>query len=422
MEKSKQTRERVPCEHCNTVHNAHKDSEHGCRLTKKPKLPKSKATLAKNTKSKADKALDNLLEVDNLGDALFNAAINYDSEGSRTSSDFIGSAGSSDSDSSVGKSKSGKALGREIESDISLSSQGSSVSFHDSSTGCSEFDDDENPEISDLSDESGEESDPEPYDNEDGDPNWSRIVLTAANSGVFRKKESNYPVFDTLIKAGPINLPPATSEPVDFFHLYFNTDIMADLVDCTNAVGSHFFATKLKSPKGSHLGRYFPTTIAELYRYFAVILHMGIKRQPSMRSYWSQNPRYSDNFVKKCFSRDRFEQIKSFIHVVKAHEFTDEMLKAFQKEDPFWRMTPLLDHLSDLYQRYFKCYQDIDIDEMCIGFKGRHIARCYNPNKPDKWHLKAFCLNDSKTGYLHRFYMYHGNHFFFFFNVPYLTH
>ena len=197
---------------------------------------------------------------------------------------------------------------------------------------------------------------------------------------------------------------------------------MADLVECTNAVGYHFFASKNMRSNGSQVGRYNPTTIGELYRYFAVILHMGIKRQPSMRSYWSQDSRYSDNFVKKCFTRDRFEQIKAFIHVVKSHDYTDEQLKVLQKADPFWRMTPLLDHLSDLYQRYFKCYQDIDIDEMCIGFKGRHIARCYNPNKPDKWHLKAFCLNDSRTGYLHRFYMYQGKCFFIFFNVPYMTH
>ena len=45
---------------------------------------------------------------------------------------------------------------------------------------------------------------------------------------------------------------------------------------------------------------------------------------------------------------------------------------------------------------------------MCV-FKGRHRCRCYNPNKPEKWHFKAFCLNDSGSGYLHRFYMYQGS-------------
>jgi hypothetical protein len=138
---------------------------------------------------------------------------------------------------------------------------------------------------------------------------------------------------------------------------------------------------------------------------------MGLKRQLTMRSYWTQDPRYSDAFVKKCFPRQRFEDIKFSLHIVQPQLFSQQEQTNLQKEDPFWRITPLLDHLSAKYQEHFRC---IDIDEMCIGFKGKHIARCNNPNKPEKWHLKAFCLNDSQTGYLHRFYMYQGNFLFLF--------
>ena len=45
---------------------------------------------------------------------------------------------------------------------------------------------------------------------------------------------------------------------------------------------------------------------------------------------------------------------------------------------------------------------------MTIAFKGRHICRCFNPNKPAKFHFKCFCLNDARTGYLKTFYMYCG--------------
>ena len=141
-----------------------------------------------------------------------------------------------------------------------------------------------------------------------------------------------------------------------------------------------------------------------------------------MRSYWSQDLRYSDAFVKRAFTRDRFEYVKSFLHIVKPHEFSAQELKDKQKDDPFWRLEPLLWHLGNLYQHYFQCGQDFDIDEMCIGFKGRHIARCYNPKNLNKWHLKAFCLNDSDTGYLHRFYMYQGFSLYIFFIGTYLTH
>ena len=80
---------------------------------------------------------------------------------------------------------------------------------------------------------------------------------------------------------------------------------------------------------------------------------MGMKRQPSMRSYWSNDPRYSDTFVKKSFTRDRFELLKKFLHVVNPSAFTNEEVKTMQKDDPFWRVNPFLEHLSDVFQRYY---------------------------------------------------------------------
>ena len=58
-----------------------------------------------------------------------------------------------------------------------------------------------------------------------------------------------------------------------------------------------------------------------------------------------------------------------------------EKQKASQKADPFWWVTTFLDHIPRRFMRFFVCHQNIDIDEMCIGFKGRHVARCYNPKK-----------------------------------------
>ena len=143
-----------------------------------------------------------------------------------------------------------------------------------------------------------------------------------------------------------------------------------------------------------------------------------MKRQPSMRSYWSNEARFTDPFVKRCFTRDRFEMLKKCLHVIEPTAFYPAELKQKQKDDCFWRVSPFLDHLTKMYSRFYVCNQDFDIDEMCIGFKGRHVARCYNPNKPEKWHLKAFCLNDSSTGYLHGFYMYQGLIFYNSFNSP----
>ena len=50
-----------------------------------------------------------------------------------------------------------------------------------------------------------------------------------------------------------------------------------------------------------------------------------------MRSYWSQDPRYSDSFVKKCFSRDRFETLKTALHLIDSDLFSKEEMVTLKK-------------------------------------------------------------------------------------------
>ena len=50
-----------------------------------------------------------------------------------------------------------------------------------------------------------------------------------------------------------------------------------------------------------------------------------------MRSYWSQDPRYSDSFVKKYFSRDRFEILKTALHLIDSDLFSKEDMATLQK-------------------------------------------------------------------------------------------
>ncbi len=274
------------------------------------------------------------------------------------------------------------------------------------------------PELYDTSEESDEENASLNDGQDDEGDLWVVEDLIGPRTGKFRSEPPAFPKYKPKMKPGPTFLHPGTTMPVDFVHLYFDDSIMNCFVINTNLVGVKLIASLKKNSKGPNKSRWIPTTIAELYRLFAVFLHMGMKRQPSMRSYWSNDPRYSDAFVKKSFARDRFEILKKCLHLVDPSAFTQEEIKSLQKANPFWRVSPLLDHLTDVFQRYFTCGQNLDIDEMCIGFKGRHVARCYNPNKPEKWHLKAFCLNDSASGYLHQFYMYQGFTFNYFFNVP----
>ena len=416
--KSKVPRQRKVCQHCGKVHNLHKNVASGCRFAKYVKgqisTSSTSSKMAKRTTSSTSDQSSESEEEENGDDD----PPGITDDGSRSVSLYSPSKSSDDEDDSPPTSPSRQNIINEYWNEDSASVGESTDSFHDDSSYTSSVDDDLMPDLYDSSDESDEDQEANPDSDVDEDVPWTEVDLVGPRTGKFGSEPPAFPRYTPKERPGPNYLHPATSFPIDFFHLYLDTSIMEQFVVNTNLCGETLSIPKSKRSNGPNKGRWKATTIAELYRLFGVFLHMGMKRQPTMRSYWSTDPRYSDSFVKKCFTRDRFETLKRVLHVVNPRAFTKAQLKQKHKDDPFWRVSPYLDHLCHRYQLYFVCGQDIDIDEMCIGFKGRHVARCYNPNKPDKWHLKAFCLNDSSTGYLHRFYMYQGFTFNFFSKGP----
>jgi hypothetical protein len=124
--------------------------------------------------------------------------------------------------------------------------------------------------------------------------------------------------------------------------------------------------------------------------------------------YFNKEGIFSNTFVSTCFTKRRFNAISSNLHFVNTAQYSQAERNRRNSQNGFWAVDSLIDVLTANYRRYYLCGQFIDVDEMCIGFKGRHRCRCYNPNKPNKWHLKAYCLNCADTGYLSNVFLYKG--------------
>ena len=135
---------------------------------------------------------------------------------------------------------------------------------------------------------------------------------------------------------------------------------------------------------------------------------MGIAQLPSRDMYWRQECKYNSAFLSKIMSRNQFNRILDAFHYEKTHEVNEEDRKKKNKDDPYWSVSGFLVKLAANFRNFYQCGQFVDIDEMTVPFKGRMKAICYNPNKPFKWHLKFFCLNDAETGYLSNFIPYAG--------------
>ena len=151
-----------------------------------------------------------------------------------------------------------------------------------------------------------------------------------------------------------------------------------------------------------------PVDMEELKKFFAIILYIGVVKMPEIVMFWSKNSIFRNEVVHRIMSRNRFEAIASNLHWLDASGISAEERKRRNKADGFWTISSFLDDLAGNFRKYYECGQKISIDEMAIFFKVRHRCRCYNPSKPNKWHFKAYCLNDADTGYLSNFFMYRG--------------
>ena len=73
------------------------------------------------------------------------------------------------------------------------------------------------------------------------------------------------------------------------------------------------------------------------------------------------------------------------------------------------RVKNIVEHIHKKCREWFSPGRNIAIDESTIGFKGRAIFKCFNPQKPTKWGLCVYTCADSNTGFVVGIIPYFGN-------------
>ena len=187
------------------------------------------------------------------------------------------------------------------------------------------------------------------------------------------------------------------SSCLDSFTCFFDDECLCTFVTATNNFGSQHFGSKWK-----------PLDVNEFKTFLAAILVLGLIPVSSRDSAWGDNG-LGIPLVKNLITKARFNQILRAWRYEDESGLTGEQINRNVKQSPFWYVKGFVDSLRDRFQKMYKLGQNVDIDEQCIPWKGRHISRCYNPNKPEKWHFKCFALNCSLTGYMINVYLYEGS-------------
>ncbi|KAK0064281.1 piggyBac transposable element-derived protein 4 [Biomphalaria pfeifferi] len=68
----------------------------------------------------------------------------------------------------------------------------------------------------------------------------------------------------------------------------------------------------------------------------------------------------------------------------------------------------IINLLIENYNTVYTRFQNVTIDKMIVGFKGRWLNKQFNPSKPYKYHIKSFGHVDSCTGYVLNLLTYYG--------------
>jgi hypothetical protein len=159
----------------------------------------------------------------------------------------------------------------------------------------------------------------------------------------------------------------------------------------------------------SHARRKKPRTYTtdDVQSFVLVNMMMGVVEIPEVVQYWRGQVKQPE--VTSIFPNfSKFRDLCVDLHAIDTSVVPPAQQSEKNKQDSFWKLGDFLFVMSELFRYHRIPLRDLTIDEFTIAFKGRHAARCFNKDKPEKYHLKGFSVNETKSGYCLSFYMYRG--------------
>ncbi|KAK2706147.1 hypothetical protein QYM36_016245 [Artemia franciscana] len=175
--------------------------------------------------------------------------------------------------------------------------------------------------------------------------------------------------------------------PLEFVRLFFDQGVVNHIRDPTK-----IYALQKDAKE-------FGVSSAEVECFLGILAFTGIVKMPSYRSYWSNETRYP--VIADAMSRDRFEQIKKYLH------FNDNLTQKPRGDpghDKIHKVRPLIEMIRDNFMK-IPPEEHQAVDEQIVPTKQRILLKQYNPKKPHKWGYK-FISRAGESGFVYDFEMY----------------
>lgn len=194
----------------------------------------------------------------------------------------------------------------------------------------------------------------------------------------------------------------ANNRPINelgYFQLFFTDELLGEIVAETNSYANEKINRKRPLQQFSIWHTWRDVTLTEMKAFIGVILNMALNPKPEIVDFFSEDWLSKMPFFTDVFSRTRFLQIFWMLH----------LSTNTTQNTPGSKTKYVSNYIMKKCGQYFAPNQKVAIDESTVGFKGRLLWKCYNPQKPTKWGLRVYCLCDSETGYVYCFVVYYGS-------------
>lgn len=203
-------------------------------------------------------------------------------------------------------------------------------------------------------------------------------------------KEDTLPIVAPFSKTSKLNSDMDSSDPIDFFKLFFRDSMFQLIKDQTNLYAQQRMASETIS-QNSRYKSWTPVSDPDIKNFFSLVICMGLIHKTDIEKYWSTTDINSTPYFNQRMPRDRFLSILCNLHLV--NNETDD------RTDPLFKVRPMVTHTSETFSTVYTPEEYLSFDEATCPWKGRLRFKVYNPAKPCRFGIKLFQVCEAQSGY-----------------------
>ena len=256
-----------------------------------------------------------------------------------------------------------------------------------------------NSSIGDFQISSDEESDID-IDDETGRVDFT-VPDIKANPPKWTEDLQSFIVPPFRFKGGP-TLPDTfsdTSVPLEYFKLFFTDSLIEKIVKYTNQY-AHIQITKKRITNPDYCDKEWAldgsdnVTLHEMWAYIGCCVIMSINPSRQLRHVFSSDPYMNNSGLRSVFTLKRFTKISNYFCVSDKSMEPDKESSSYDK---LYKMRPIVEHLNNVFPRYWHYSGTICIDESTVKMRSRDSVKQFNPSKPNRYGWKVWSCCDSES-------------------------